>query len=273
MDYVEIKDLVVFAHHGVFQQEKELGQKFVVTARLYLDMEIAVRSDEVQRSVHYGEAALEITKFLQDESFNLIETAAGRLAEHLLLTYSLIRKVQLRLAKPWAPVGLPLSEVAVELCRSWQPAIVALGSNIGDRKAYITASLKAMDENPAIRRLATSSLTETEPYGDINQEDFLNGAVYIETIYSPHSLLEFLHEVEDDSGRVRTRHWGPRTLDLDLIYYSDLILNSEKLTLPHPEMQKRAFVLEPVCEIAPNYVDPRYGVPVCELLARLGERS
>lgn len=273
MDYVEIKDLVVFAHHGVFQQEKELGQKFVVSARLYLDMENAVRSDEVQRSVHYGEAALEITKFLQDESFNLIETAAGRLAEHLLLTYTLIRRVQLRLAKPWAPVGLPLSEVAVELCRGWQPAIVALGSNMGDRKAYIDAALKAMDENPAIRRLATSSLSETEPYGDINQEDFLNGAVYIETIYSPHSLLEFLHEVENDSGRVRTRHWGPRTLDLDLIYYSDLILNSEKLTLPHPEMQKRAFVLEPVCEIAPNYVDPRYGVPVCELLARLGESS
>jgi dihydroneopterin aldolase/2-amino-4-hydroxy-6-hydroxymethyldihydropteridine diphosphokinase len=269
MDYVEIKDLIVFAHHGVFQQEKELGQKFLVSARLYLDTEAAVTEDDVNSSVHYGEAALEMTKFLQAESYNLIEAAAGRLAEHLLLTYSLLRKVQIRLAKPWAPVGLPLNEVAIELCRSWQPAVVALGSNMGDRKAHIETALKALDENQAIRRLASSTLMETPPYGVTDQADFLNAAVLIETMLSPHALLTFLQKVETSSGRVRTRHWGPRTLDLDLIYYSDLILHSEDLTLPHPEMQKRDFVLKPICEIAPNYVDPRYGLPVSELLARL----
>ncbi|NLX75655.1 MAG: 2-amino-4-hydroxy-6-hydroxymethyldihydropteridine diphosphokinase [Synergistaceae bacterium] len=271
MDCVEIKDLIVFAHHGVFKQEKELGQKFVVSVRLYLDTETAVIKDDVDSSIHYGEAALEITRFLQAESYNLIETAAGRLAEHLLLTYTLLRKVQVRLAKPWAPVGLPLNEVAIELCRSWQPAVVALGSNMGDRRAHIVTALKALDGNKAIRRLASSKLIETSPYGVTDQEDFLNGAVYIETILSPHALLKYLQQVEDDSGRVRTRHWGPRTLDLDLIYYSDLIIHSADLTLPHPEMQKRDFVLEPICELVPNYVDPRYGLPVCELLAKQGK--
>ncbi|HZJ91267.1 MAG TPA: 2-amino-4-hydroxy-6-hydroxymethyldihydropteridine diphosphokinase [Oscillospiraceae bacterium] len=269
MDYVEIKELIVFAHHGVFKQEKELGQKFVVSARLYLDTEADVIKDDVDSSVHYGEAAMEITRFLQAESYNLIETAAGRLAEHLLLTYSLLRKVQIRLAKPWAPVGLPLNEVAIELSRSWQPAVVALGSNMGDRRGHIETALRALDRNKSIRLLTSSELIESSPYGVTDQEDFLNGAVYIETVLSPHSLLKYMQEVENDSGRVRTRHWGPRTLDLDLIYYSDLIIHSEDLTLPHPEMQKRDFVLGPVCEIAPNYVDPRYGVPVCELLARL----
>lgn len=273
MDHVEIKNLIVFAHHGVFQQEKELGQKFVVSARLYLDMETAVTSDDVHDSVHYGEAALQMTKFLQAENYNLIETAAGRLAEHLLMTYPLVKKVQIRLAKPWAPVGLPLNEVAIELSRGWQPALIALGSNMGDRAAYIDAALMAMDENRATRRLATSSLTETAPYGVTDQDDFLNGACYIETILSPHGLLAFLQELENESGRERTRYWGPRTLDLDLIYYSDLILHSKDLTLPHPEIQKRDFVLEPICEIAPNYVDPRYGIPVSELLARLKEKK
>ena len=269
MDYVEIKDLIVFANHGVFQQEKDLGQKFVVSAKLYLDMEKAIRDDDVHASVHYGEAALEMTKFLQAENYNLIETAAGRLAEHLLFGYPSLKKVELRLAKPWAPVGLPLSEVAIDLSRGWQPAIVALGSNMGDREGHIETALKAMDENEFIRRLATSTLIETPPYGVTDQDDFLNGAVYVETILEPEVLLEYLHSLENDSGRERTRHWGPRTLDLDLIYYSDLIINNEALMLPHPELQKRRFVLEPIAEIAPNYVDPRYGVPVSELLERL----
>ncbi len=273
MDFVEIKDLIVFAHHGVFQQEKELGQKFVVSVRLYLDMESAVRNDDVHKSVHYGEAALEITKFLQAENYNLIETAAGRLAEFLLMSYPTVKKVQIRLAKPWAPVGLPLNEVAINLSRGWKPALVALGSNMGDRAAHIESALTAMDENQAIRLLASSELTETAPYGVTDQDDFLNGAIYIETILSPHALLAFLQQLENESGRERTRHWGPRTLDLDLIYYSDHILHSDKLTLPHPEMQKRDFVLEPICEITPNYIDPRYGIPVSELLVKLKEKA
>ena len=140
---------------------------------------------------------------------------------------------------------------------------------MGDREGHIETALKAMDENEFIRRVATSTLIETSPYGVTDQDDFLNGAVYVETILAPEVLLEYLHSLENDSGRERTRHWGPRTLDLDLIYYSDLIINSETLMLPHPELQKRRFVLEPIAEIAPNYVDPRYGVPVSELLERL----
>ena len=125
----------VFAHHGVFPEETALGQKFLVTAVLGLDTRSAGRSDDLTRSVHYGEVSAEIISFLQSNTYQLIETAAERLAEHLLLTYELLETVTLEIQKPWAPVGLPLDTVSVCITRGWHTAYLALGSNMGDRQA------------------------------------------------------------------------------------------------------------------------------------------
>ena len=101
-----------------------------------------------------------------------------------------------------------------------------------------------------------SDFIETEPVGYKDQNDFLNGCVELETLYEPFELLEFLHIIEDDDGRTRDIHWGPRTIDLDIIYYDDIVMNTEKLIIPHKEMSKRFFVLKPLLDIAPDKCHP-----------------
>ena len=111
-----------------------------------------------------------------------------------------------------------------------------------------------------------SKYYETAPYGMTEQEDFLNACLSLRTLLTPEELLEELHRIEQEAGRERIIHWGPRTLDLDLIFYDDLILESDELCIPHVEMHKRRFVLEPLCEIAPYRRHPVYGKTVQEML-------
>lgn len=134
-------------------------------------------------------------------------------------------------------------------------AYIALGSNLGDKEANLRQALKLLTEQGiTIKRV--SKFFVTEPYGVIDQPSFLNGACCIETALPPLNLLETLLAVENKMGRVRLRHWGERNIDLDLLLYENVIMDTEKLRLPHPDMQNRDFVLLPLAEIAPELVHP-----------------
>ncbi len=251
MDKIKIQNLEVFAHHGVFPEENVLGQKFIVTAILYTDTRIAGRTDELTYSIHYGEISRQIEKFLTEHTFKLLECAAESLAETLLLHTDGLRKIRLEIKKPWAPVGLPLETVSVEIERGWHTAYIALGSNMGDKKQYLDQAVDALQQTPCCRVDAVSSFLVTEPYGFTEQDDFLNGCLRLHTLLSPRELLDTLHRIEADAGRERTLHWGPRTLDLDIIFYDDLIWEDEDLCIPHVDMHRRDFVLKPLLELAP----------------------
>ncbi|MBR3245400.1 MAG: 2-amino-4-hydroxy-6-hydroxymethyldihydropteridine diphosphokinase, partial [Parasporobacterium sp.] len=108
------------------------------------------------------------------------------------------------------------------------------------------------------------SILETKAYGVTDQDDFLNMAVLLETSLTPYELLDVLHEIENELGRVRVIHWGPRTIDLDIIFFGDQILNDQDLTIPHPDYRNRDFVMKPLLEIVPDFVDPMTGRKVCE---------
>lgn len=132
-------------------------------------------------------------------------------------------------------------------------AFIGLGSNLGDRAAQIVFALEMLEKNPCITQVRSSSFYETTPVGPVTQDDFLNAVAEIETTLEPIQLLTCLLEIERAAGRTRDIRWGPRTLDLDLLAYDQVELQSKQLTLPHPEAAGRSFVLTPWAELAPDW--------------------
>ena len=255
-DKIKIQNLEVFANHGVFPEENVLGQKFVVSAVLYTDTRKAGQTDELTASIHYGEVSAFIDRYLKEHTFQLLEKVAESLAEELLLQTKGLQKIRLEIKKPWAPVGLPLETVSVEIEREWHTAYIALGSNMGDSRSILEAAIQALDEIKNTKVEKVSTFITTPPYGVTDQPDFLNGCLKLSTLLYPEELLKELNRIEKEAGRERIIHWGPRTLDLDIIFYGDQIIEEDDLCIPHIDMQNREFVLGPMCEIAPHKRHP-----------------
>jgi len=146
-------------------------------------------------------------------------------------------------------------------------AAVALGSNLGDRLAHFDAAFAAMDAMPGTWLVARSLCHETEPVGPPGQGMYLNAAAVLHTTLDPRPLLDALLRIERAQGRDRSaaERWGPRTLDLDLLLYDERVIDEPGLTLPHPRLHERLFVLEPLAEIAPGLSVPGTGATVAEL--------
>lgn len=149
-------------------------------------------------------------------------------------------------------------------------AYVALGSNLGDRRANLCGAIDALNAHQRIDVAGGSTFIETDPVGGPpDQGRFLNAVVKVETTLSPHELHDVLVKIEADFGRTRTVPNAPRTLDLDLLLYGDQCINTETLTVPHPRMHQRRFVLEPLAEIAPISRHPVLNQTAAEILADL----
>jgi 2-amino-4-hydroxy-6-hydroxymethyldihydropteridine diphosphokinase len=150
------------------------------------------------------------------------------------------------------------------------PALIGLGSNLGDRKSLLDAAVAALAATDGVQLRAVSSYHGTAPVGGPpGQGDYLNAAAAIDTTLEPLDLLHRLQEIETRAGRVRSVRWGERTLDLDLLLFGDRVIATEELRVPHPRMALRRFVLAPLAEIAPGAVDPVTGRTIRELLADL----
>ena len=149
-------------------------------------------------------------------------------------------------------------------------AYIALGANLGDREANIRRALSELEIGGGILVKRISKLIENPAVGGPeNSPDFLNGVAEIETNLSPHELLHRLLAVERKLGRERREKWAPRHIDLDLLLFGEQIISDDELSIPHPLMQTRRFVLEPLAEIAPNLLHPILGVNIRTLLQRL----
>ncbi len=144
---------------------------------------------------------------------------------------------------------------------------IALGSNMGDKMATCRRALDLLSRAGRVTKV--SSFYCTEPVGYPNQEDFINAVAELETSLSPLALLVACHVIEDKLGRSRLLQWGPRTIDLDILLYGDQVVNNSELTIPHPLMAERRFVLVPLCEIAPQATHPVVRKTVADLLKEL----
>lgn len=137
-----------------------------------------------------------------------------------------------------------------------QTLFLSLGSNLGNREENLNQAIQLIRQNISTN-LSISNIYETEPWGNLNQAGFLNLILKIENFsFVPHEILEKIQKIENELGRVRVEKWGERCIDIDIIYYDDLIINDARLVIPHPFVQERKFVLVPLADVAPDWVHP-----------------
>jgi 2-amino-4-hydroxy-6-hydroxymethyldihydropteridine diphosphokinase len=148
---------------------------------------------------------------------------------------------------------------------------LSLGSNLGDRECNLEESTRQISEFAVIKK--SSGIYETEPWGLKDQPRFLNQVILVETKLAPEELLSHLKTIEQKMGRKKTVHYGPRLIDLDILFYDDLLLKTPDLIIPHPHITERAFVLVPLAEIAPNMIHPQHNKTIRELLKAVEKSS
>ena len=272
-DEIRIEKLEVYAYHGVYPEERKRGQIFLVNTVLYTDTHRAGTEDKVELSTDYGAVSMFIDRWMKENTCHTLEAVAGNLAREILLNFDLINALDLEILKPEAPIPLTFGCVSVKIHRSWHKAYLSVGSNMGDRKKYLEDGIEALKAHPLIKQVKVSELIETAPYGGVEQADFLNAAIGLETLMEPEELLEALHKIENSAGRERILRWGPRTLDLDILFFDQLVYESDTLVIPHPDLHNREFVLKPLSTIAPNYRHPLLGMTVSQELAELEKLS
>jgi len=152
-------------------------------------------------------------------------------------------------------------------------AFISLGSNLGDRKKNILKAVEELGKVSGIQVRRMSRLYETKPVGKTDQPDFINAVVEVESALPADALLDGLQGIETRLGRVRTERWGPRTIDLDLLVFGEARIDTDRLTVPHPRMKERRFVLEPLAELTPDLVLPGDDQTVRQRLAELSREN
>lgn len=280
-DRVAVTGIRAHGHHGVFAAEKRDGHGFVVDVVLHLDVRGAASGDDLTATAHYGEVAESVAEVVAHGSLDLIETLATRIAETLLARNAAAVAVDVVLHKPTAPIAVPFDDVAVSLRRT-RPvrAVLALGSNLGEREEALGRALERLAAHPRVRVEAVSPVVETDPVGGpAGQDTFLNAVADVATDLSPPALLALSQRIELAAGRVRRERWGPRVLDIDMITMdapdgTPLVAERPGLSLPHPRTRERAFVLAPWHLLDPGAVLPGpLGGDVAELLEHAADRS
>lgn len=259
-DTIWLKGISAHANHGVFDFERENGQRFVLDIGFELDTRRAARTDDVSATVSYADVAAAVHEVLTNEPADLIETVAERMAA-AALGFPGITAATVVLHKPEAPLAVPFHDVALTIRRTpltvvpLEPVtvVLALGGNIGDTRASLAAAVASLEaELDAVRvgplvRTAAMTLPGSEP-----QEDYLNTVVTAHTRLAASEVLELAHRIEKENQRRRGVRWGPRTLDIDVITYGEIASEDEVLTLPHPGAAKRSFVLVPWAALEPG---------------------
>lgn len=296
-DKLILANMLFYGYHGALPEEIVLGQRFSVSLEIECDTRPAAESDDLSHAFNYAVICQAVKDIVEGPPCKLLETLAERIAAVVLDLEAISVSVTVKKLHP--PVAIQMDYAAVQIERSKAPkpvashdvgtclgtsenknnrpfcypscerAYLSLGSSLGDRAEVLSLAVEALTATPGITVLQVAGVLETDPVGYLEQGKFLNTAVAIDTILSPYELLSAVQHIEDAAGRVRHIRFGPRTLDIDILLYGSAVVNETGLTIPHPRMHEREFVLVPLTEIAPDAVVPPDNLTVQELCARL----
>jgi dihydroneopterin aldolase/2-amino-4-hydroxy-6-hydroxymethyldihydropteridine diphosphokinase len=256
-DRIEITGLRAVTIVGALPHEREIPQPLRIDLSLAVDLAEAGWSDELGDTADYGAVAERVVVVVEESKDVLLERLVARIAD-TVLEFDRVEEVHATLTKVRPPLPVDAASTAVSIRRvrttnglptaGTHPAFIALGSNLGDRRAYLRNAVAALDGV-----VATSQVYETDPVGGPDEQGpYLNMVVEVETSLDPFALLRRCQRIEAQAMRQRTVRWGPRTLDVDIVMYDDVTIDGPDLTLPHPRYTERRFVLAPLSEIAPD---------------------
>jgi len=263
----------VFANHGVLEEEKKNGQDFYLNAKVYVDMRKAGISDKLEDTINYDLVCTYLAEVFAERVFDTIEAAAEYTLQEIIVNFPSIEAMELEVRKPHAPLTYVPEDISVTIYREWHTVYLSFGSNVGNPTGHINEAISILKNPYAIRNVKRSDLFVTKPYGPVEQNDFVNGCLEMETYMDPEELVEYIHEIEDYFERDRSIHWGPRPIDLDIVFFDEYIYNSNTLTIPHADMENRMFVLEPLSQLCPGRRHPVWGKTVAQLKKELSERG
>ena len=258
MDRIEISGLRVMTLVGVLSHERDAPQPLEFDIVLECDLRDAGSSDDLADTAHYGLVAERAAAIARETKDELLERLVHRIADDAL-TFDRVEAVEVVCRKLRPPIAEDVAFTAVRIrrtradlqipARTSHRAIVALGSNLGDRVGFLKLAVEELGSS----LIAQSQVFETAPVGGPdNQGAYLNMVVSVETSLDPFAMLRRCQRIESLALRQRIVHWGPRTLDVDLLFFDDITIGSPELTIPHPRYAERRFVLTPLSEVAPE---------------------
>lgn len=272
MDCIKIKNLEVFANHGVFKEEKSLGQKFILSLSVYFDQSRAAKTDDLNYSINYGQLCFEILERYKEKSFDLIESSCLDIIDFIFAKYKMVEKIDLEVKKPWAPVHTAVDMISIKMSRKRRNFYIGIGTNMGQKEENIAQAIELMKEN-GLDIVKESDLLKNKAWGKTDQDDFVNKIVVANSYEEPEELLTILNKIEDEMGRKRLVKWGPRIIDLDILFVDYEKIYTDRLIVPHPYIQDRSFILEQLVEIAPHFVHPILNKTVSALYEELKEKE
>jgi dihydroneopterin aldolase / 2-amino-4-hydroxy-6-hydroxymethyldihydropteridine diphosphokinase len=263
VDRIELRSIRVVGIVGALSEERRRPQPFEIDLDIEMDLSAAGRTDLLADTLDYGPPLSIVHRVVADEGHVLLERVAARIIEEVLADERVVAaEVVIRKVRPPVPVDVATTAVRMrrtqaesdQIRRPQMSAYLALGSNIGDRRATL---IEAIRSTPGVVRI--SGCYETEPIGGPGgQSPHLNVVIEVMTRLDPFALLAHCHRLERQAGRIRTVRNGPRSLDVDVLLYGDVSMVSEELTIPHPRMHERRFVLTPLSDLAPDLCPPNW---------------
>lgn len=273
-----IKNLNLFGYHGVRESEKKNGQNFCFNIEILLNSSDIPDNDDLDNTLNYSRVIELIKDINSSQRCDLLETLSRIMAGRIMGMSFLIERVNIRIEKTSPPTKENLDSLGIEYVldrknfkssgksidgsdsrREPEPGVVdvymSLGSNIGNKENNLKKAVELIDKNPNIRVLRVSSIYETEPMYLKDQNYFYNIVIKAkaEGGIGPFEMLGFLKGIEFGFGRKKNTRYGPRIIDIDLLYFGEMFIDSDILTIPHPAIEDRKFVLVPLSEIAPEF--------------------